>query len=249
MAVKRWIPLRVLTFNTHVGLAVTAGALNWLLKQIAFPHLVFLQEVKPRAVKRLGRIYPTRNWGHVKRGTQYTVYKKSRFTLLWVDNEVITFGEKHRRDRLVLGLYDKRANRLVVACNAHTAPMGKGLVGANARQRRIHMEQTQAYADRMAQVPEGAVAIAGGDWNEDLDLEYTDLKWHRRSALGRLGRAGMVPVYKLLNGWVRFDDIFLRPERYIRPKKRRVVHVPFKVVDHKAIFVAMKVRRLRKKNS
>lgn len=242
--------LRTVTYNGHVGIAFRNGALPFLARHGRF-DVAFLQEC--RNVADVKRDLPPSKWHYApveqpRKGTTYVVARKRRFDLLGVENLDVTFGEQHERRLVVATLRDKRTRRVVVATSLHVAPLGQGFEHAHPGARARHEKQVQAYADRMAEVPVGAVAVLGGDVNERL-WQDAGLPRHlrERSVVGRMAEAGLLPTFKVAGQGAGLDEIFFRPDPYVRLVKRERVEVPVKGGDHPAVKATFRIRKAKRK--
>lgn len=251
-------PLGILTFNCHMGYTLDVGAIPWLLKDIKpRVHFLLLQEVPDLAsVKRMIKMYdldfeiaPER--GFPRRGLPYILYRPKRFTLKNFDAPNISFGSKHARNR-TMGLFeDSRTGRDISLSNIHVDPLGKGFNNAVQGHKRpiLHELQTQAYAKFLARPHEGRVLIAAGDCNEGLDEpdQRGEGAYGHRTITQRFAKAGLEPSRELLprrsrgNRTAHLDEVFLRPDDYVKVAGRRRIEVPFKESDHDAVFANLRV--------
>lgn len=257
------IPLNVLTFNTHIGQALRNDSLGWLVDRAPGAHIILLQEVpdlesvhaamRRAEMLRTWRILPKN--GFQRRGLPYILVRKRRFTLKFHNAPNISNGSRHARARAAAVLFDKRTNRDVWLANVHTDPLGLGFGKANPGARKIHISQTDAYADFFQDAPVfGSVEIAGGDWNERLaePIQQQRDPLSSRTATQTMRRVGLVPSRDLLprgkgNREVRLDEIFVSPQPYVRVIGRRLMDPPGKADDHNAVLTRMRIERIEKK--
>lgn len=239
--------IRVLTYNGHVGIPIRNGALQWLLRETD-PDVILLQESIDTAAMR--RALPLRDWHyHVeeqpgRQGT-YVVARKDRFDLVRSSNRNVTFGEKHNRRRAVAVLRDRRTGREVVASSIHVAPLGAGFVDANPAARKRHERQVQTWADYFAKVSPEAVAIVGGDVNENIGESRSFPEPLRsRSAVGRLGKVGLRPASYVTRQDARLDDVFVRQGEHVKVTERRTLRPPVEGGDHPAVVVTVEVAKV-----
>lgn len=251
--------LRVLTFNTHVGLALFVGAIAWLLARIPGVHLVALQEVQsPRARKAARRIFNEKKWhAAMPVGDRVGVVcfaKKKRFRLDHKTEHNISADAGRmfpQRDLIGLTLFDKQTKRRVDFTSIHTWHIvGKRLDQAHPMVYG-HIKQVRTHAIHhqiSGQEDRNALQICAGDVNEPL--RQPPRGPYILSAKGMFSKyAGMVPTYSVTkNGssWADVDDIFFKEAPFIRCINRRVFKLPFKVVDHKAVYCVFEVDVLEK---
>jgi hypothetical protein len=246
------VNLRVLLFNVHAGQAIYAGALSWLLRFTPGVHLILIQEAQsPKARKALLKKFPASKWHRIGPrisepglvGT-YVFARKRRFDLLNRTRQKISeglSGMHPRRDLVGAVLRDKKTGRTISATSVHLWHIrgydlhGKSSVAAE------HRYQGRTVANHHA-AGNYDLELAGGDWNEDLDGMVTPVSV--RTVL--LNVAGMVPTYLLAGEGTRtanLDDLFVRPRQFLTVASRRRIKVPFRLADHPAILVNLKITR------
>lgn len=250
---RRWFRLNVIVWNTHVGAAVANGGLEWLLHHIRRRvHLILVQEVRHAVMLRrhlgddwliLGGPDPGRD------ALPYVVARRSRFEVVDVEVDDITFGSRWARRTVVAALRDKRTRRLVFAQSVHVDPLGRGLPRANRRALDRQRRQLAACVDALEPAARNAEAVllAGGDFNQDLDARLSD-RYDRYSAPVMFSDLGMLPAHTLAGDPrdVRLDDLFARVTDDVRVDERRRLDPPVRGNDHSAVFVSLLVRRLRR---
>lgn len=243
-------PLRVLTWNTHLGRALRAGGLWWLVEKTR-PHIVALQEVVPGSgdlPKALGPRYARfpKEQPHPRANGTYVAWRADRFEFLHGENDEISFGSRFERRRVIVVLRDRRTGRRVVVASVHPDPLGLGFVRANPRARAIHERQIAAIANRLARLAEpGDVVIAAGDVNEHLGSAIPSAL-APRTVRGRFSAVGLTAAVDVLGGPTYLDDVFARLGGGVRLTGRRVIPVPYGDSDHDAVLATLSVRRLKK---
>lgn len=247
--------IRVLILNGHVGLGIRNGAIEWVLERHPWVNLALIQEARSGSdlAAALGpkwAMWPVEQHGR-SRATEamtYVCWRKDRFEPAGGWNRDITHGEKHPRRLTAIRLVDRKTGRTVVAASVHVAPLGRGFALADPVARGIHVAQMREYVNLFAGQPEDYVLLAGGDFNEQLWKQVPE-NLSLLSSTGQFGQIGMKPAHRIVpaNGPVRLMELFVKATKSVRVKRRTAFEVPVPGMDHEAVIVHVKVRKLRKK--
>lgn len=251
--------LGVLTWNTHMGAAVSREMWVWVVKFLPPLHLVMFQEVDDlqQLRKILGNQWIVVPWARVDdgRGTTYVAAKKRRFEAMSQLVKNIRFRSKHSRQVVALDLMDKQTNRAVLAGSLHLDPLGLGFTYANRKARRRHERQAERWADVVRDWRESSrhlepVVIVAGDGNENLQENVPD-RLKGRQLLARFHRAGLKPVHKSLPGSsnrVRLDEVWFSGDD-VKPVRRIQFRPPTSVprskyLDHDLVYALLQVKEV-----
>lgn len=243
--------IRVLTFNTHVGLATEA--LRTLMREFPQCDIVCIQEAQSRAAKRrVRRVLRPLKWRRAgapngnPAGTIVFV-RRRRFTFVKSYNVKVTDGPAAGGNpvRYLSGgvFVHKKTGRTVDVTSVHTWAMGKGLARAAAWVRNGHVDQVRAVARQHATRDPELLSIAAGDWNETL----TSTTHNPPSARSIMAKAGLTPTALLANRGDKslrhLDEVFVAQRPWLRVLQRHVINAERfdHHADHPAVFVDLHV--------
>lgn len=273
MKTHRAARLVVGTCNTHKGAALRAGVLPWLFEHAPRVDVWALQEVPDvddlqvalRQSGQAGEWWIVPGWDVPGRGLPYFLVRRDRFKIIWAAAPDISHGSRHDRRRTTASLRHQITDRVVSVADVHPDPLGRGFVRGNRAARRRHEHQVQAHANWLRAAPVDAVAIAAGDFNEQLDElvqrvggQVADLQRKLgartpraaallqrvplagRTATARMRRARLVPSWpqqgRRFDNDVRLDDVFFRPDPHVALRYRRVLDPPARFdLDHSVV--------------
>lgn len=196
--------LGVLTWNTHMGRALTHDMWEWLVQTLPPIHVLFLQEVAsyPKLRAILGPRWIVLPWWKVDGCTTAIAVKRKRFKVEQRLVRKIRFGSKHARHLVVMTVEDLRSRRLLLLGCLHPDPLGKGFVNANRLARWRHVMQVRAYvayvrAWRRRHL--GGQVILGGDVNEkigdDRHLAVHQPDLHKVTAMHLFREVGLTAAH------------------------------------------------------
>jgi len=248
---KKTVSLEVGTWNSHVGTALRDGGLAWLMKQEPDVDVWLLQEVPDRATllkhgvdeKEWHLVVPKREPGG---GVDSVILaRKSRLKPLTHASPNISHGETNERGkprprhRTTARFRDLRTGRITALGSMHVHPLGKGLAGAAAGARKIHVAQVAEWAKwAKGRTNPEAVVILGGDGNERL-LAKVPARLAAQSLPGQLEVTGLRFAHTQHDGGaVELDDIANRDDPFVKVTDRRSHVPPAKGNDHAAVVVA-----------
>ena len=251
--------LNVLTINVHVGLVAYVGGVRWLLARHPRTALVLVQEAerkRARAAVRASLPWPV--WAKIgptgdQRGGTYVYARRTRFKVLGRTNRLVSRGRTgmHPTRRLVAAeLLDKVTGRVVDASSVHTWHIvGRSLERPDNPIVKGHVAQVRAHAEHHAaqhRRDPDSVQLAGGDYNEQLAGPAQRDQPNSASRIMR-DTARMAPAHLLTKAGdrnVRLDDVYLRRRPFLEVLARKVIRLPFKVADHPAVWVRLRIKAL-----
>jgi endonuclease/exonuclease/phosphatase family metal-dependent hydrolase len=242
--------LRILTYNTHVGVTIPA-AVRHLLDTLA-PHLVVLQEVQsPLARQRAGVLFSSQVWSSVGtqpastgRGSSGTLIFGRRSVLEKVgeSNDLITpFHDRfHPERRCTTGQFQHRPSGQVLDIGAvHLWTLKDSSIDPAVRVQ--HLAQLRAHVDSAVRARgAGRLPFRLGDFNQHLEGRG------HSPAEQELARADLRPARPKNDHTRRIDEIFA-PEELTRSDFRPITlpsHLPGVEGPHKALVVDVTIPRL-----
>lgn len=177
--------VRLLDYNTHVGLVIRSGGVRWLLRTFT-PDLVTLQEVQSPAARAWARaLFNPFTWSAVGlwpasdgRGDTGTLVfaRRTLFRKLEHRNPLISpFRDQDHPERSgTAGVFEHRPSGLVLDVGSvHTWALGAGATPAVRAGHRLQVEAYQRSAQRARELDR--LPVRAGDWNEDIDGDGTSL--------------------------------------------------------------------------
>ena len=242
--------LRILTYNTHVGVTIP-GAVRHLLDTLA-PHLVVLQEVQsPLARQRAGLLFSSQVWSSVGtrpastgRGSAGTLIfgRRSVLNKVGESNDLITpFHDRfHPERRCTTGQFQHRPSGQVLDIGAvHLWTLKNSSIDPAVPAG--HLAQLRAHADSAVRARRaGRLPFRLGDFNQHLDGRG------HSPAEQELARADLRPARPDNDHTRRIDEIFA-PDELTRGGFRAVTlpsHFPGVEGPHKALVVDVTIPRL-----
>lgn len=243
----RW--LRFAAINTHSGIGIRNGIIQWVRKRHPGVKILFLSEVRNGGELRrnLPRRWATHPYeqpgeGVGKEGTTYLAYDTKRFTYLQGANFNITFGGKHVRRMVGAILFDCKLRRVVVVTSIHVAPLGRGLYNGSAGAVRQHVRQVGEHVAFHNEhwKPANSIHICGGDINELPDRDAS----HPGSAESQFREIGMKPTFRTASnrqGPNRMMVLFTDSRNSVR--WHRSYDTGVKGMNHEVVVAGMKIRR------
>lgn len=249
--------LNILTLNVHVGLVAYVGGVRWLLARHPRTALVLIQEAQAKRARTAVRAsLPWPVWARIgptgdQPGGTYIYARRTRFKVLGRTNRLVSrhhTGMHPARPLVAAELYDRVTGRVVDASSVHTWHIvGRTLTKPDNPVIAGHIAQVTAHAehhrDQHRRNPD-AVQVAGGDYNEQLaGAEQRD----QPNSASRIMRAvaGMTPAYLLTKAGARdarLDDVYVRPAGFVEVLARKVIRLPFRVADHPAVWVRLRIK-------
>ncbi len=214
----KWRTIRVLSFNTHVGLAIPA--ITWLLARTGRVHIVLVQEAsRPPARKALRRTLPSSTWRTRGPGESdplvgtFVLGRRKRFQILSGVNERISDAQPlvdgkamyPQRNLIAALFHDKLTGWEIDASSVHTWHMKGRELDGDGPVARGHRLQVDVYAKHHA---------------------LSSREVGTRAAAEGFNRS--------------------RPatDEEVRVTRRRQIRVPFRTADHPAILVTLRVKEL-----
>lgn len=257
---RQWHNLRALTFNTHAGLAIKSGGLEYLLDQTQ-PDVVFLQEVqRPTAKAAARKALPWIDWHKIgprmtsPAGT-YIFARKDRFAVEERVDVLLSKKVPNQRrpglwpERRLTGavLHDRVTGRDTRASCIHTWALGDFDLDGEHQVAKGHRRQVQTYAywHSLSDAPD--VDLCAGDLNEHLDgrgISFAEQPVSALSVFDHLAR--MEPAFIATEAGdrqVHLDDVFVRTDHHTRVVRRDVINLPARFrADHTAVATQLKIK-------
>lgn len=250
--VAKWHGVDYVSFNTHVGMGIRNGGLEWII-QTWKPDIILCQEVKNVSFASwIGE------WWVVWYGHNAILARKSAFNLLEHGGPDIRFGSPWVRNQVFAVLEHHMSRRIFYVQDVHLDPLhGQPDISKVRDQTRLrrHMTQGNAYIDwqKTRMFDRAAINVDGGDYNE---LVYND---HLIPKPGFLQmtmayKYGLLKMYRASkltarnSGPIRIDDLFFRERWFLKVIRRQSVNLrkEFKGIDHNTIRVRTQVRERRR---
>ena len=260
-----WSRLGSLTWNTHMGTAMTEDMWEWITDNLAPLQVIYLSEVDSwiKLQRLLGpewRVVPNHaeTMRNGRKATTALALKRRRFHAGGrVTTRDIGFGSKHARNLVTFTAVDKQTGRRTSFGSVHTDPLGKGFLEASPTARARHVKQTgaaAAFAQGMLNEDEHAAVFLGGDFNEQLGdqlrIAANSDRLGRQTAVHQLDRAGLTAAFaeRSQHRSVKLDDVFAGGRR-VRCVQRLQFRPPTKVhgadhLDHDLVYTVHKVKDL-----